>query len=556
VARTGKSTPAARVRVGMIVALLLVGQLVVATRAGAAAGAPAAGVRPRSFGALDCNGFSPRQRLAKHGLECKDPRGLNGEQRFEDNGHYIGHDEPALRFMSSKPGSGTDITWNQRLGVDPRRLPTVAHPGRDVTHFFELSIAPWFSMDLCDSRSFPLTPCTPESDTNAPSATSPGGGAAFLELQFYPPGFAPFVDSISCDNTHWCAAMTIDSLECDTQGNCNPDCVEPVNFAFIQTDGVPAGPPSPQLSDLSTFTPNARTLKMRPGDRLRIHIFNARPHGGGRALETRIDDLSTGRSGFMVASAANGFMNTDFATCNGHPFNFQPEYQTARPENVLPWGIGPYDIDTQFEIGHFEPCTSLRQRQVQDVFGIPDVEFLDCVGPYESATSADSEANGEPDDSPCYLKGDTHGAFHTPPNLVTGCAVFNDAVGDLDFDGTSYWPDWPNSLRPGRFPSPFLQQQPTTRGSRYPLIQFENTVSASEADCDLVTGAGCVLPPPGPGRFYPFWTLGKVRHDCVWEFGQMRNGRTFGGFRQYGSVSPSTMGGFASAIRPNPRRCG
>jgi hypothetical protein len=68
VARTGKSTPAARVRVGMIVALLLVGQLVVATRAGAAAGAPAAGVRPRSFGALDCNGFSPRQRLAKNGL--------------------------------------------------------------------------------------------------------------------------------------------------------------------------------------------------------------------------------------------------------------------------------------------------------------------------------------------------------------------------------------------------------------------------------------------------------------------------------------------------------
>jgi hypothetical protein len=32
-----------------------------------------------------------------------------------------------------------------------------------------------------------------------------------MELQFYPPGEAPFVDSISCDNAHRCAALTIDS---------------------------------------------------------------------------------------------------------------------------------------------------------------------------------------------------------------------------------------------------------------------------------------------------------------------------------------------------------
>ena len=28
------------------------------------------------------------------------------------------------------------------------------------------------------------------------------------------PGVPPFVDSLSCDATHWCAALTIDSLEC------------------------------------------------------------------------------------------------------------------------------------------------------------------------------------------------------------------------------------------------------------------------------------------------------------------------------------------------------
>ena len=527
------------------IAVLVAGQ---PARAGAGAG-----VRPRAAGMLDCNGFSPIQRTARRGIACKDPRGLNGEQRFEDNGHYIGHDEPALRFMSNKPGSAADITWNQRLGLDPRHRPTVAHPGSDVTHFFELTIAPWFSTTLCDPRSFPLTDCKPESDANAPSATSPGGGAAFLELQFYAPGFAPFVDSISCDNAHWCAALTIDSLECDAAGNCNDNCVEPVNFAFIQTDGVPAGPPSPQLSDLSTFTPNARTLKMRPGDRLRIHILDAHLRGGGRALETRIDDLSTGRSGRMVASAANGFMNTDFATCNGTPFNFRPLYSSAKPQNVLPWGIGPYNVDTQFEIGHFEPCKRLSGREVQDVFGIPDVDFLNCIGPYEAV--GDSEAAGEPDSSPCYPAGDTHGAFHTAPNLVTGCAVFNNAIGDLDFDGTSYWPDWPNSVRPNRFPSTFLQRQPASRGSRYPLIQFENTVSASEADCDLSSGAGCTLPPPGPGHFYPYWTLARVQHHCVWEFGQTRNGNTFGAFDQYGTVNPDTQGGFASAVIRNPKRC-
>ena len=29
-----------------------------------------------------------------------------------------------------------------------------------------------------------------------------------MEMRFYPPGMAPFADSISCDNTHWCASLT------------------------------------------------------------------------------------------------------------------------------------------------------------------------------------------------------------------------------------------------------------------------------------------------------------------------------------------------------------
>ena len=43
------------------------------------------------------------------------------------------------------------------------------------------------------------------------------------------------------------------------------------------------------------------------------------------------------------------------------------------------------------------------------------------------------------------------------PNLVTGCDVFFDAIGDLDYDGQPYWADWPSSLKSGPFPTPFLQ---------------------------------------------------------------------------------------------------
>ena len=512
---------------------------------------------PRPSGELDCNGLSPVQKPVKRGLACTDPRGTD-HGRFEENGHYIGHDEPSVRFLSDRPGSGSSYTLNERLPLDPASRPTTGHPGQDATHWFELSLAPWLSMTLCDPHSTPLLPCKPRSDANAPRGRYPGAGAAFMELQFYPPGFAPFADSISCDNTHWCSALTIDSLECTTSGRCNNDCVEPVNFAFVQRDGVPAGPPSPQLADDATFNPNGRTLLMNPGDKITIRLFDAKTRGGrggrgGHALEAEETDHTTGQSGFMIASAANGFANTNPVTCGGHPFNFEPEYSTAKAANIIPWGIGPYMINNEFEIGHFEPCTGVSGISHTLLNGRPDLFYTTCRGPYERP--GDSADLFEPDDSPCYRAGDTHGG-QAPPNLVTGCDVFFNAVGDLDFDGTSYYPDWPSSTTPDRFPSPFLQQQPTSHGRQYRHFQFMTDASASElnTNCDLLTGAGCVLPPDGPGSFYPFWTLAKVNGSCVWEFGNMSNGSSFGGAAQYGTVRPGSLGAFVGpALRT--RRC-
>ena len=59
-------------------------------------------------------------------------------------------------------------------------------------------------MALCDGNSYPQTPCMPKSDVNAPkcngaacgAGTFVGGGSAFMEMQFYPPGFPPKSDGI------------------------------------------------------------------------------------------------------------------------------------------------------------------------------------------------------------------------------------------------------------------------------------------------------------------------------------------------------------------------
>jgi len=496
-------------------------------------------------GNLDCNGHSPIQRpLKPGGVICAEVHGRYGN--LDDNGYYIGHDEPTVQFYSNRPGSSTNVTYLQTLPREPSAPPTVNGPGKDVTHFFELMPELWYSMALCDPNSFPLLPCKPSSDTNTPHGSYPGGGAAFLELQFYPPGFAPFADALSCDNTHWCGALTIDSLECTASFTCNNKCVEPVNFAFIQTNGVPTGPPGPQKANLNTVTPNQSTLLMNPGDKLRIHIFDNQRAG---ALETQVRDLSTGRTGFMLASAGNGFTNTSIANCSGTPWSYRPLYSTAKTANQGGWAAA--NINVAYEVGHFVPCTRLRVFAPVPVGNFSDPSWNFCRGPYENTGPPDgSPASGEPSDAPCFKAGDTHGQLNAAPDLVTGCTG-----GDLDYDGTSYWPDWPDSLTPGMFPSALTITQPTTvTGARYPKIQFLTDNPATSNHCNPATFAGCVVPPPqAPGHFYPYWTLAKAGHACVWEFGQMANGNAFGKDKQYGK--PTAALGLledAGPIMPNP----
>jgi hypothetical protein len=158
-----------------------------------------------------------------------------------------------------------------------------------------------------------------------------------MEMQFYPPGWVPNAlnAGISCDPTRWCAALNIDSFSANpVKGqNNNAACaavagLEYVNFAYITKNGVPQGPVSPLLATNATFRadPN-KDLMMNSGDTV-ITTMHDTTHG----LRVDIHDLTTGESGFLVASAANGFAQVKFdpngkdcdpATHN-LPYDFHP----------------------------------------------------------------------------------------------------------------------------------------------------------------------------------------------------------------------------------------
>jgi hypothetical protein len=455
-------------------------------------------------GGLDCNGLSKVQKPLLRTNLCSDPRGFKGD-RFEDNDVYVGHDEPSVGFYSDAPRSGNNMQWEIVL---PYERPVPA------TQTFENYAALWFSLALCDPNSFPRGPCIANSDANNPS----NAGSAFLEMQFYPPGNPPFITQISCDLTHWCASLHINSLEVMDNRKLNPNCTEPTNFAFIQRDGIPTGPPGPDTLNNASATPNGQTLLMNQGDRLRITIKDVPDNFDGGVL-TIVEDLTTGQSGFMIASAKNGFRTLDPTTCAGTDFSFHPEYATAKFGNFVPWAALQANVNVAFEIGHFTPGVD---------------------GDHDS------------DDAPCF-----------PGPTVAGCLG-----ADVDFDGTSYRHDWPDFTSNNA--SPVLIRSVSDKGlgplsaetddyvDPYRVMQFETIVAASESSCNLTNGEGCVVPPKG-AQFYPFYAVkpGDEGEDegCTLIFGDFNGDevKNFGADAQYGVPNNTWFFGQNSGgVRPTP----
>jgi hypothetical protein len=267
-------------------------------------------------------------------------------------------------------------------------------------------------------------------------------GQAFMEMQFYPPGWIPWptwrvaVGASSCDPTRWCAALNIDSLsENPVTGQLlNNTCasrvgVEYVNFAFMTLSGhpQPGSPPNPVNSTVSTFTPNPTAdLMMNSGDKLSVT-----EHDTAHGLQIVINDTTTGQTGSMTTSSGNGFGQVKFApsgtTCQNIPYDFHPMYSTSSEQTRVPWAAHSYNIAFADETGHFDLCT-----KVSGVGGT-------CTG-LEGVTNQQEPADSN--DTGCFP------SSSSTLVKVTGC--FN-GPGDPGFDMVEYMPLWPDgntTLRP------------------------------------------------------------------------------------------------------------
>jgi hypothetical protein len=448
---------------------------------------------------------------------CADPFPICtelGDPQPAFGNYYAGHDEPSLLFYSSTPGSGNHVQYHLTIPTEPTG-PFSTSKGYD----FELHPAFWFGMAMCDTQSYPEQQpnCTPDSDRNIvdPTQTKNAPGAAFMELQFYPPGWIPQFSGSSCDATKWCEALTIDSLSEDPFNGTvlNSGCqsqilggAEYVNFAFLTLDGKPLGPPNPLQFDPSTSgnPANPDTLFLNPGDQATVTLTDT-PDG----FEAIVSDDTTGQTGTMVASAANGFGQIKYQpngrSCQELPYTFHPLYSTSTPQTRVLWAAHTYNIAFSDEIGHFDFCTHIS------------VASGSCDG-QEGAPKDQEAADG--DDNLCF------GATSSLLYPLTGCADSN-APG---FDGTSYLPDWPDGSKSN--PTPILFTSPKTGAdytTPFPQIAFEADLPRIEAadlggNCQrLTTGANCVNPPPTddgqPAAFYPYYSAVSTASGCAFGIG-------------------------------------
>jgi hypothetical protein len=492
--------------------------------------------------------FSGSARAAT--LNCSEPYALCAEtaDSIGYGGEYTGHDEPSLLFYSNTAGSGNSSLYNVQLPTDPKVLPNQA--GTAGTWNFQLHPTYWFGMALCDNQSgpeFTHAPCAPDSDSNIFDGTNPVApdyigrhpGTAFLELQFYPPGWVSWPPGVSCDATKWCAAMAIFSFNQDQNTGVpnNANClgtvgIEPANFAFITKTGTPHAPPGPLDQTLATFTPNAATdLFMGSGDKLVVDI-----HDGAAGLTAIVHDLTTGQTGSMTASAANGFAQVLYEpaspVCHEAPYTFRPMYSTSSEHTRVPWAAHTYNVAGSDEIGHFEYCSTVATEG--------------------GACLSNNEAS---------LDGDDDGCFSAAVSLlvqVGGCIA-----SDADFDGVSYQTVWPGT-NPNRgqdakyHPSAITFTSPLFNGSsNYNRVAFEADLPRIEAPdsggiCDRFTGTNCVNPPPG-SNFYPIYSTGTSNQTpsghCVWQFGgPFIKGTT----NTFGGNSAAEYGPLLFSFYPNP----
>jgi hypothetical protein len=466
------------------------------------------------------------------GVDCGNTRYLCTEVADSDAafGWYVGHDEPSLLFDSNVVGSGNQMQYSGVLPVEPS--PTNV-PGKH-TYDFQNYAAFWFGMAMCDTQSYPNTvkSCVPDSNVNIAKAGSPyHAGAAYMELQFYPPGYVQQWNGFSCSATQWCVALNIDSYSKNplTGQSLNTTCqaktgIEYVNFAYLTKSGKPQGPPNPiNFDPIASGTPDpSKVAFLNQGDHYTVTL-----HDTAHGLETVVDDTTSGVVGSMTASAENGFGQVKFAPtgtrCTNIPYDFHPMYSTSSPQTTVPWAAATYNVAIDTEIGHFDYCT-----KVDPVTGT-------CVG------LEGGPGNREPADS-----FDDVGCW---PGSASGLIKIGGCLGtNIGYDGTSYQRDWANGS--DNTPTPTIWTSPKTGADynvQYAHLAFNTDLPAIEQStvptCNPTTGASCTHTPPTdegvPATFYPYYSTGTALGGCAFTIGQDVPGfstNDFGKLAQYGPL--------------------
>ncbi|MEZ0069629.1 hypothetical protein ABIA32_005676 [Streptacidiphilus sp. MAP12-20] len=476
----------------------------------------------------------------------------DSEMVFGD-GHYIGHDEPSVLYYSNKAGAGNNDTYTLRLPKDPPTQPK--QDGSGSTWNFQLHPAFWFGMAMCDDQSAPgpasgNATCTPNSDSNIYNDSNPSSphyigkhpGSAFMEMQFYPPGWVPWPAGNSCDPTKWCAALNIDSLSLDYNKGLqnNPSCqaaagVEYVNFAFLTKNGQATSPADPTNNNRFNLDP-AHDFFMKSGDVLKVHLFDT---SGGFKVE--VNDTTAHQRGSMTASVGNGFAQVKFdptaSSCTTLPSAFHPMYSTSSEQTRVPWAAHSYNTAYSDETGHFEYCAA------------SDPATGNCTQAAGSAT-LDSDDNG------CFNPSDS--------TLVAIGGCLGNTPTDDDYNGVPYQKTWPGTGTPAvdraTKPTAIVFSSPTFRdGQQFSRVAFETDLPRIEDNgtlanpCNRLTGANCVNPPPG-ANFYPFYTTTRMDGSCVWQEG---GASIPGTTNTFGGNSQAEFGGLLQLVYPglsnNPR---
>jgi hypothetical protein len=478
-------------------------------------------------------------------------------------GHYVGHDEPSALFYSNVPGSGNHMQYNVTLPVEPAGAFSDSN-----AYSLETSPAFWFGMAMCDTQSYPESSsiCTPDSDTNIvnPATTKHAAGAAFMELQFYPPGFASQFAGFSCDSTKWCVAMTIDSLSENpfTGQTLNPTCtaqiggsIEYVNFAYLTMSGKPIGPPNPlQFQFIGSGDPHSSTdtFFMNQGDNVTVSLSDT-PNGLSAVVHDNSNPDPATNTGSMVASATNGFGQIKFQpsghACQEIPYTFHPMYSTSSPQTRVLWAAHSYNVAMDAETGHFDFCSSV------------DANTATCNGTEGIPGDQEPAEGASGDDFGCFSDTqNTNPAYLAPPGQDAAYCVGSN---DPGFDGTTDNNYWPNGS--ATHSTAFLFSSPRTGANfttAYRQAAFEADLPRIEASdfggsCSRSTGAGCTNPPVtddgAPAAFYPYFSTVNNSGTCNWGAGSTLPNtiNNFGGSSaEFGALYPQTywvFGGHGAA---------